>query len=83
MNRLHYYTYWRHEHHACFEVDELQQQAVYTTQGRRLTFAVSEVVRTVQYSARRYRRALWNAYEYEVYTLQGGTKIIITCLLYY
>ena len=82
VNRLHY-SYWRHEHYTRLEVDELQQQVVYTNQDQQLTFAVSEVVNIVQYSARHYARAPWNAYEYEVYTLLDGTKIIITCLLYY
>ena len=82
VNRLHY-SYWLHERHARLEVDELQQQVVYTNQEQQLTFSVSEVVSIVQYSARDYRRAPWNAYEYEVYTLQDGTELIITCLLYY
>ena len=82
VNRLHY-GYWRHEHHTRLEVDELQQQVVYTNQDQQLIFVVSEVISIVRYSASRYRRAPWNGYEYEVYTLQDGTEIIITCLLYY
>ncbi|ALW84677.1 hypothetical protein AUC43_06045 [Hymenobacter sedentarius] len=82
VNRLHY-SYWRQDRHTRLEVDKLQQRVVYTNQDQQLTFAVSEVVSIVQYSARYYSRAPWNAYEYEVYTLQDGTEIIITCLLYY
>ena len=82
VNRLHY-GYWRHEHHTRLKVDELQQQVVYTNQDQQLIFVVSEVISIVRYSASQYRRAPWNGYEYEVYTLQDGTEIIITCLLYY
>ena len=82
VNRLQY-SYWRHERHARLEINGLLQQATYTNQDPQLTFATSEVISIVQYSARQYRRAPWNAYEYGVYTLQDGTEIIITCLLYY
>lgn len=83
VNRLHY-SYWRHDHLACLEVDELQQQVVYTNHDQKLTFAVSDVASIVRYSARNYNyRSPWNGYEYEVYALQDGTEFIVTCLLYY
>ena len=82
VNRLHF-SYWHHERHARLEIDELEQHARYNNKEIHLIFAVSEVVSIVRYSASQYRRAPWNGYEYEVYTLQDGTEFIITCLLYY
>ncbi|WP_375416813.1 hypothetical protein [uncultured Hymenobacter sp.] len=82
VNRLHL-SYWRHDRGARLEIDKLQQRAVYTNQGRQLTFATSEVVSIVHYASHYYHRIPWSAYGYHVYTLENGTEIIITCLLYY
>jgi hypothetical protein len=71
-----YRTYWRHDRHATLTVYTQEQRAEYRNDGVLVNFALADVVRITGYNTA--NRAI---YTYQVFTLQDGTELLLTCLM--
>jgi hypothetical protein len=71
-----YRTYWRHDRHATLTIYTQEQRAEYRNEGVLVNFALADVVRITGYNTA--NRAI---YTYQVFTLQDGTELLLTCLM--
>lgn len=71
-----YRTYWRHDRHATLTVYTQEQRAEYRNDGVLVNFALADVVRITGYNTT--SRAI---YSYQIFTLQDGTELLLTCLM--
>lgn len=74
--RLHI-SYWLHDRHAMLAIYRDEQQVDYQRDGAYLRFALADVVQITRYISS--SRGL---YSYQVFALQDGTELLLTCLMY-
>ena len=77
--RLHL-SYSEHDQYASLTVSRQEQRAEYYNKGVYLNFALTDVVHVTEYAT--LSRAPWSHYSYQVFFLQDGTQLLITCLFY-
>ena len=70
-------SYWRHDRHATLTIYRDEQQAEYQRDGTCLHFALADVVQI-----KRYISSGRGLYSYQVFALQDGTELLLTCLMY-
>ncbi|WP_223653005.1 hypothetical protein [Hymenobacter psoromatis] len=75
--RLHL-SYWRHDQDATLTVHRQESRAEYCNNGIFLRFALADAVQITEYATRGFR----GVYSYQIFILQDGTELLVTCLMY-
>jgi hypothetical protein len=81
--RLHL-SYWQHDRYASLTIYRNEQRAEYFNGDTCYYFALADVMHVTTYTSTSHtsRLQFWGHYSYQIFFLQDGTQLLVTCLLY-